>query len=103
LTTSIVISLLMLLSGCAAEPLAATGGSKSDGTVVFTSQYGAFQKPPPANTPEELASAIHRCNVWGYSGAEPFDVVKARCVLAGGFGGCAQFQEVVTYQCTGGK
>jgi hypothetical protein len=56
----------------------ATGGSKSDGTVKLSYEFGLFQEPV-VNEQQGLELAKSKCAMWGYTGAEPFG---GNCVIA---------------------
>jgi hypothetical protein len=100
--TILICSLLSisLLSGCAVqEEWAATGGSRADGTVQLSYQYGAYQKPEVDDTQgAELAAS--RCAVWGYTGSEAFGTMR-KCEAFGGYGNCLSWLVTRNYQCTG--
>ena len=90
----------MLLCGCATnvtpQPI---GGSKSDGTVTVSFEYGMFQKPI-VNWETANRSAIERCMAWGYNDAEAFSGAQNTCLAYNGYGNCVRTQVNVTYQCT---
>ena len=89
------------LSGCAVQStMVPTGGSRSDGTVKMSYDFGALQVPK-IDPSQGLASAKARCAAWGYTGAEPFGGSTKSCIQGGGFGGCDVFRVTVEYQCTG--
>lgn len=100
--TILVCSLLsiVLLSGCAVEEeWAATGGSRADGTVQLSYEYGEFQKPE-VNDAQGSELAASRCAVWGYTGSEAFGTMR-RCQAFGGYGNCLSWLVTRNYQCTG--
>lgn len=89
------------LSGCATtKDWAATGGSRSDGVVRLSYDYGSLQS---VNVSEEQAVqlATQRCSSWGYQGAEAFGGITRQCTQPGGFGGCTVWLVTKEYQCTG--
>ncbi len=91
----------LLSSGCAVQKnWAATGGSRSDGTIRLSYEVGEFEQ---ANLSERQAVllATKRCRVWGYKGAEAFGGVTRQCNRFGGFNGCANWTVTKEYQCTG--
>jgi hypothetical protein len=104
---NLILGVLVVLVGCAAVlPLATTGGSKADGTVVLTTQFNHFQKPSNPDvlvTEDAHQQALRRCAAWNYTGAERFDAVRTRCIQPTGFGGCQMYEASIVYQCTGGK
>ncbi|MCA9466151.1 MAG: hypothetical protein KC643_12005 [Nitrospira sp.] len=90
---------VLLLAACATPTtMSATGGSKADGIVEMSYEYGEFQQP--VIDPEQgMASAIQRCKAWDYKKAEPFDGGVATCIIPGGLGGCARMRQTISYQC----
>jgi hypothetical protein len=98
----ILVSLVttLMLFGCATQKeLIPTGGSRADGTVKLSYQFGAFEVPQ-VNENQGLFSAKKRCQAWGYSGAEAFGGAVKTCASAS-MGSCNIFQVTVEYQCTG--
>ena len=94
---------LIFLSGCAAvTDMAATGGSRADGTVEMSYQYNDFQ-PVKIDHQKALQSATRRCQSWGYKSAESFDNGLKTCVSPAAFGGCNAYRVTVQYQCLGGQ
>jgi hypothetical protein len=89
-----------LTTGCAVQKqLVPTGGSRADGTIKMSYQYGAFEAPT-VDYRQAADSARQRCSAWGYSGAEPFGGSTSVCV--GSYqGSCNTWQVTVEYQCTG--
>ena len=94
-----LLIVVLLVTGCAtAVSMSATGGSKSDGVVELSYEYGEFQQPvlDPA---QGLEVAKKRCKAWGYNNAEAFDGGLNTCVIPGGFAGCARMRTTISYQC----
>lgn len=90
----------LTLSGCAVQKhMVPTSGSKADGTVVMSYDYGMFEKPQ-IDSSEAIAAASQRCKAWGYTGAEPFGGVTQQCT-APSSSGCMQFHVNQEFQCTG--
>lgn len=91
---------LFILTACATPTsMSATGGSKADGIVEMSYEYGEFQQP--VVDPEQgMGSAVKRCKAWGYKKAEPFDGGIQTCIIPGGFGGCSRMRTTISYQCT---
>ena len=90
----------VLLSGCATNKvMMATGGSRSDGTVTMSYQYGGFEKPV-VNVVAAQQEAAVRCQAWGYSSAEAFGGGTSQCIQASGYG-CNRWQVSYQYQCLG--
>ncbi len=91
----------MMLAGCATqETLVPTGGSRSDGTVQLSYEYGLFQVPQ-VNMNQATQTAANRCAAWGYSGAQPFGGQINRCEQFNQYGSCIQTMVTVSFQCTG--
>jgi hypothetical protein len=92
---------LLVASGCTVQKeMVPTGGSRSDGTVNLSYEYGIFERPQ-VNAAQAETSAQQRCEVWGYTGAEPFGGALTRCEVMNGYGECLRTLVTVTYQCTG--
>jgi len=91
----------MLITGCVSQKeLMSTGGSRSDGTVNLSFEYGMFEKPQ-VDWNQANAEAAQRCSTWGYSGAERFGGNMQKCEAVNGYGNCMRWLVTVTYQCTG--
>ncbi|WP_237673833.1 YecR family lipoprotein [Vreelandella profundi] len=89
---------VVMLAGCASpKTMQATGGSKSDGTVEMSYEYGPFESPQ-VNTAQGVKAAEQRCQAWGYSSAEAFGGGLSQCVNPGG-GMCNLTRVTHTYQC----
>jgi hypothetical protein len=102
-TTIFVLSLVSTtyLGGCAVqEQWAATGGSRSDGTVQLSYEYGQFQEPE-VDDQQGAELAAQRCAVWGYTGSDSFGGVIRRCQAFGGYGNCLNWLVTKNYQCVG--
>lgn len=98
-----IFAIVFLMTGCAAnKTLVPTGGSKADGTVDLSFEFGVFQKPV-VDMVAAQASAKQRCAAWGYTEAEAFGGEKRQCQAFDGYGNCMRWFVTVTYQCTGGK
>lgn len=91
---------VLMATGCAVnKQLTPTGGSRADGTIKMSFQFGAFEVPK-VDYQQAGNSARQRCAAWGYSGAEPFGGSTRRCVNSSG-GTCNVWQVTMEYQCTG--
>lgn len=97
----IVLAALALgLSACAtAKTWQATGGSRGDGVVRLSYQFGMFEKPE-VNDAAGQRVAADRCAVWGYTGAEAFGGQTQVCNSMSN-SGCQQWLVTKEYQCTG--
>lgn len=97
---SILFITAAVLAGCATpKQLVATGGSRADGTVKMSYEYGRFETPQ-VNGAQGTATAKQRCAAWGYSGAEPFGGATKQCVNSSN-SGCNRWMVTFEYQCTG--
>ena len=96
-----LLASMFVLGGCA-TPMnyVATGGSRSDGTVKLSYQYGKFQQPV-VDAQQGLDLAKSKCAAWGYTGAEPFGGEVRNCTAYNQYG-CVQFLVTAEYQCLGG-
>lgn len=109
--TLLLVLASISLQGCTSvsslkRPFAATGGSKADGTVVFTRQVGRYLLPKNTNdliTDDTRQEALRHCVAWGFKGAEQFDRVVVNCdeKFSRFMGGCGVYQVSITFQCTG--
>jgi hypothetical protein len=97
----IAAALAFLITSCTVQKdLVPTGGSRADGTVNLSYEYGLFEKPQ-VDLPKATAVAMQRCAAWGYTGAEPFGGQMNKCEAFDGYGDCTRTLVTVTYQCTG--
>jgi len=100
-STIILAALAVALAGCTVKKVPMpSGGSKADGTVVMSYEFGAFEKPQ-INWWEAEKTAKARCAAWGYTGAIRFGAERRECTYMTN-SGCMQYMAHVTYQCTGG-
>lgn len=89
---------LSLLVGCATDVVpVATGGSRSDGIVEMSYEYGSMTTPN-VNRSEAIRAAVRRCKTWGYDGAEAFDAGLSSCVYYSAYG-CNRYRVTTEYQC----
>lgn len=101
--TLIMAWLAILLSGCAVQKtLVPTGGSRADGTIEMSYEYGMFETPKVDFT-QGARDAAARCAAWGYADAEPFGGSKQTCQVSDMYGGCSRWLVTVQYQCIGAK
>jgi hypothetical protein len=100
-TIAVLVVVAISLAACATtKEWAATGGSRADGTVKLSYEYGAFETPS-ASPEQALALAASKCSVWGYSGAEPFGGALSTCTNHNGYGNCVRWLVTAEYQCAG--
>lgn len=100
--TLLAVSALVIMSigGCAVQKqLVPTGGSRADGIVKLSFEYGSFEVPQ-VDQEQGLSLAQKRCAVWGYTGAEPFGGFTKTCSQRSNMG-CDRWLVTVEYQCTG--
>ena len=98
----LLVPLSILLGSCTTnKSLVPTGGSKADGTVDLSYEFGMFEKPVIDMAAAQIA-AKDRCSAWGYAAAEAFGGEKRQCQAFDGYGNCMRWFVTVTYQCTGG-
>ena len=92
---------ISVLSGCTSvKTLQATGGSRSDGVIELSYQYGMFEKPQ-VQWEQGLITATSRCEAWGYQGAEAFGGTTSQCQAYNGYGNCVRQHVTAKYQCLG--
>ena len=92
--------LLVVLAGCGTvSQMTATGGSRADGIVRLSYEYGSFNK---VNIDEATAlrTAQERCRTWGYKDAEAFGGVTRQCQASNMYG-CMRWTVTKEYQCVG--
>ena len=95
----LIISTL-ILSSCAfkyPEPLT---GSKADGIIKVSFEYGLFNDPDDWTEEWDKAEreAQQRCIYWGYSNVYQFDLTYSECINRSIYG-CVKWQYYVDYQC----
>src|SRR5215469_4366612 len=101
LNRSAVLAALLLVGACATNvDMVPTNGSRADGTIDMSFQYGIFQKPI-VDTDKAMAQAQETCHGWGYTGARPFGGSNQTCLVRNGYGNCLRVQVDVRFQCTG--
>ena len=77
----------------------ATGGSRADGVVVLSYEYGMYEEPQE-DQEQGAALAASICAGWGYVGANPFGETQ-QCQPVNGYGNCFPKKVTRRYQCTG--
>lgn len=96
-----LVSAVAVLAGCATvSQMQATGGSRSDGIVKLSFEYGMFDKVQ-LDEATALQTARQRCAVWGYTDADPFGGITRQCQQSGSMG-CLHWFVTKEYQCTMG-
>jgi len=95
----LALATIALFTNCEVDKyLAVSGGSKANGTVELFYDYGSFQKPI-LHMEQGKAEASRRCQNWGYSGSEFFDVYTKKCITAT-TSGCSVWRVTYNCQCT---
>ena len=95
-----LIVIAIIMSGCAAtKNWSATGGSRADGTVKLSYEYGVFEMPQ-LNEQEAITLAQKRCSSWGYNSAEAFGGVTKTCNQPSS-NDCLGWLVTKEYQCIG--
>jgi hypothetical protein len=89
---------IIVLTGCqTVTEVFVTDGSKSEGTVTLSYDYGLLDKVE-INQGKANKKALKRCIGWGYGGIEAFDGLKS-CIDRGIYGDCYAYRVTVKYQC----
>jgi hypothetical protein len=97
----VVAASVVCIASCATQKeWTATGGSRADGTVDLSYQYGELQAPQE-DTEQGVTLASTTCAEWGYSGAQAFGGQTKQCSQLGGLSGCLLWTVTRKYQCTG--
>jgi hypothetical protein len=92
----------LFISGCAVQKqLIPTGGSRADGTVKLSYEYGLFEAPQ-LDAQQGLIAAKQRCSAWGYTSAEAFGGSTQTCTNSTR-NGCNRWLVSIEYQCAGGS
>ena len=98
LFTSLILS-ISFLQGCAVQKeLVPTGGSRADGIVKLSYEYGLFEAPQ-LNAQQGVNAAKQRCSSWGYKNAEAFGGSTKSCIIPTN-NGCNRWLVSIEYQCT---
>jgi len=96
----IAILITLGISGCAAQKdWAATGGSRADGTIKLSYEYGMFENPQVSDQ-QGISIAKNRCSSWGYKDAEAFGGISKTCTQMTS-SGCSTWFVTKEYQCLG--
>jgi YecR-like lipoprotein len=63
------VAIAAYMAGCArSKKLVATGGSRADGTVTLSYEFGALENPK-LDFSQGVSTARDRCRAWGYTDA----------------------------------
>jgi hypothetical protein len=90
---------IIFIQGCAVQKeLVPTGGSRADGTVKLSYEYGIFEAPK-LDAQQGMKAAQQRCSSWGYKNAEAFGGSTKACINSSN-DGCNRWLVTMEYQCT---
>jgi hypothetical protein len=90
---------IIFIQGCAVQKeLVPTGGSRADGTVKLSYEYGIFEAPK-LDAQQGMKAAQQRCSSWGYKNAEAFGGSTKTCINSSSEG-CNRWLVTIEYQCT---
>lgn len=93
------IAVFIVLSGCQVPKyLSVLNGSKSDGTLTMSFDYGGFQKPV-VQWKDANERADNYCKQWGYSGHQWFDP-QTTVLYVNGYGQPIGWRVIYKCQCT---
>lgn len=96
---SFILFSIIIIGGCAVQKeLVPTGGSRADGTVKLSYEYGIFEAPT-LNAQQGMRAAQQRCSSWGYKNAEAFGGSTKSCINISN-SGCNRWLVTIEYQCT---
>jgi hypothetical protein len=96
------VAVAFLVGGCATptqKQLIPTSGSRSDGIVKLSFDYGA-REIPQIDLAQGKSAAKIRCLSWGYSDADAFGGGTKQCISSNSKG-CTRMQVTYEYQCIG--
>jgi YecR-like lipoprotein len=97
----LAISVGLMTSGCAVQKeYVASGGNRGAGTLKLSYEVMGLQEAK-VNNGAALETARRRCQSWGYTDAEAFDMVSRTCQMPGGLTGCQQWLVTKEFQCLG--
>ena len=100
LKSLVFVAMVLAVAACARnKQLVPTGGSRADGTVTLSYEYGGFEKPQ-VDMQQGIAAARARCQAWGYQDAEPFGGQTEKCQRMTEYG-CVRALVNVNFQCVG--
>lgn len=95
-----LLSISLGLGACASHrEWSATGGSRSEGVVRLTHEYGRSETADVSADQADML-ALNRCQTWGYRDAEAFGGQTRSCTAKDG-ASCELWKVTREYQCTG--
>jgi YecR-like lipoprotein len=95
----LLLATICLASCATTKEFTATNGSRADGTVTLSYEYGLFESPQE-NQEQGITLASSTCAGWGYSGSQPFGETR-QCNAVNGYGSCVHWTVTRRYQCIG--
>jgi YecR-like lipoprotein len=96
-----ILACLVCFTGCSVQKQwTAMGGSRADGTVDLSYEYGGLQQPQ-IDEAQGVDLAATTCGGWGYSSSQPFGGTLSRCEEVNGYGMCLRYLVTRKYQCLG--
>lgn len=105
--TLFLAAIFLCIIGCAKKVpkyWQASGGSRSDATVIVGYTYNPQSEYPLTNEQQAHTEAVKRCEAWGYQEADPFGLVTKRCaeMTYTAFGPmCLEMLVTQQFQCIG--
>ena len=95
-----LIAFMVFFQGCSVnKQLIPTGGSRADGIVKLSYEYGLFEQPV-LNPQQGYQAAKQRCIAWGYTDTEAFGGQITQCINFNR-NGCNRWIATLEFQCTG--
>jgi YecR-like lipoprotein len=95
----LLLATICLASCATTKEFTATNGSRADGTVTLSYEYGLFESPQE-NQEQGITLASSTCAGWGYSSSQPFGEIQ-QCNGVNGYGRCVHWMVTRRYQCVG--
>jgi hypothetical protein len=94
-------ALLMNLAGCATgKQWNVSGGDRKAGVVRISYEYPEFKEPTLSDA-DAAELAAHRCDLWGYEGAQPIPGQVRQCSNMDG-NNCDLWRVTREFQCVRG-
>jgi S1-C subfamily serine protease len=95
---AVLIFALLFYGSAVQKDLLITDGSRADGTLTLSYEYGAFEQPK-LNMENAQQKIIDKCKAWGYSGADFFEAGERHCLSYDAYGGCNRWKVIHKAQC----
>ncbi|BAJ01946.1 YecR-like lipofamily protein [Shewanella violacea] len=94
----IALAIVLATSGCVGKKdWQAAGGSKAEGIIKLSYTFSG-NRNPQADDEQALKVAEERCQLWGFTGARPFQFVDVRCQRTHG-ASCGTHIVTKAFQC----